>query len=88
MKSAYELAMERLEKQEPTAKLTEEQKTELGNIDMKYDAKIAEKDVFLKEQMAKAQPEERQAIEKQLVNERARLNEEREAAKQKIRSGE
>ncbi|MBC2594295.1 hypothetical protein H5P28_08475 [Ruficoccus amylovorans] len=85
MKSAYELAMERLEKDEPTAKLSEEQKAALADIDKKYDAKIAEKEVFLRGELAKARPDEHAAIEKQLVNERARLTEEREAAKDKVR---
>lgn len=43
MKSAYELAMERLEKANgPTKKLTEEQKSRIAEIDRIYSAKIAE----------------------------------------------
>ena len=48
MKSAYELAMERLQKTTPSLALTEEQKKELAEIDSKYRAKIAEKELFLK----------------------------------------
>src|SRR3954467_15364601 len=55
MKSAYELAMERLEKSAPTAKLTEAQKKEIAEIDSMVRAKIAEREVFLKDQIAKAQ---------------------------------
>ena len=88
MKSAYELAMERLEKSEPAVKLSADQKARLADIDKKYDAKIAEKEIFLRGQLAKASPEERAAIDKQLVNERARLEEERESAKNKVRAGE
>ena len=54
MKSAYELAMERLEKQAPTAKLSEEQKAEIAGIESVYKAKVAEKEVFLKDQIKKA----------------------------------
>jgi hypothetical protein len=47
MKSAYELAMERLEESEPEVKLTDEQKAELAAIDDKFKAKIAERELFL-----------------------------------------
>ena len=43
MKSAYELAMERLEKTSgPTKKLTHAQKAKIADIEKTYDAKIAE----------------------------------------------
>ena len=57
MKSAYELAMERLEKNAPSVALTSEQKTQLAEIDSSYKAKIAEKELFLKDQIRKAQTE-------------------------------
>ena len=47
MKSAYELAMERLEKSAPSAKVTDEQRTALAEIDSTYKARIAEREVFL-----------------------------------------
>ena len=49
--------MERLQKTSPSLSLTEEQKTELAEIDSKYRAKIAEKELFLKGQIGKAQTE-------------------------------
>ncbi|MDX9753617.1 MAG: hypothetical protein RBU29_06625 [bacterium] len=43
MKSAYELAMERLEKESPSGPpLTEDQRAELAAVDKKYQAKLAE----------------------------------------------
>ena len=39
MKSAYELAMERLEKKEPTKKLTEEQLASIAEINSLYGSK-------------------------------------------------
>jgi hypothetical protein len=43
MKSAYEIAMAKLEKESgPIRKLTEEQKVRSGEIDKIYDAKIAQ----------------------------------------------
>ena len=41
MKSAYELAMERLEKESPQESLTEEKKELISEIEKKYSAKIA-----------------------------------------------
>jgi hypothetical protein len=55
MKSAYELAMERLAKTEPTRTLTAAQKTELAEINTRYQAKIAERETFLKGLIAQAQ---------------------------------
>jgi hypothetical protein len=47
MKSAYELAMERLEKDKPTKKLTEHQKELISEVNSLYGSKIAEKETFL-----------------------------------------
>jgi len=90
MKSAYELAMERLEKASPSLSLTEEQKKEIAEIDSVYRAKIAEREVFLKDQIRKAQIaeslEEVQSLEKQLASELRRLQDECEAKKEKLRA--
>jgi competence protein ComEC len=89
MKSAYELAMERLQQASPSLALTEEQKKELGEIDSTYRAKIAEKELFLKEQIRKAQaagkPDEAESLEKQLASEIRRLQDDCEAKKEKLR---
>jgi hypothetical protein len=90
MKSAYELAMERLQKTAPSLSLTEEQKKELAEIDSKYRAKIAEKELFLSEQVRKAQAEGKaddiDSLQKQLASEVRRFQEECEAKKEKLRS--
>ncbi len=89
MKSAYELAMERLEKASPSLSLTEDQKKELTEVDSVYRAKIAEKELFLRNQIQKAQKagkfEEVEPLEKQLGSEIQRLQEECEATKEKRR---
>ena len=54
MKSAYELAMERLEKKEPVKKLTSEQKSRIAEINSLYGSKIAEKETFLQGEIEKA----------------------------------
>ncbi len=90
MKSAYELAMERLAKASPTLVLTDEQKTQLAEIDSTYKAKIAEKELFLKDQIQKAENagnfEEIEKLEKQLASEIARLRQDCEAKKEKLRA--
>jgi hypothetical protein len=90
MKSAYELAMERLEKAAPSISLTDDQKKQIAEIDSVYRAKIAEREVFLKDQVRNAQiagnSEEAQSLEKQLAAEMRRLQEECEAKKQKLRA--
>ncbi len=93
MKSAYELAMERLQVTDPEAAkpLTEEQKEALAEIDRTMSAKIAEREIFLQKHLAdalkKGEFEEAEKIKKQLANEKARLEEEREERKEKVRKG-
>ncbi|MEQ1853419.1 MAG: hypothetical protein ABMA01_17715 [Chthoniobacteraceae bacterium] len=91
MKSAYELAMERLEKQSPTAKLTEEQKAQITEQESLFKAKKAEKELFLRGELAKAEAgADYQAIEQlnqQLSRELRRLDEDLEKKKEKIRKG-
>jgi len=90
MKSAYELAMERLAKSSPTLVLTKEQKTQLAEIDSTYKAKIAEKELFLRDEIRKADGagnfEEVEKFEKQLSSEIARLRQDCEAKKEKLRA--
>jgi hypothetical protein len=90
MKSAYELAMERLQKASPSLSLTDEQKKELSELDSKYRAKIAEKELFLKDQIRKAQTagkvEDVESLEKQLASEIRRLHDECEGKKEKLRA--
>lgn len=89
MKSAYELAMERLNKSQPTVKLTDEKKKELAELDSKYAAKIAEREIFLKGELQKAAEkgnyEEYQQFEQQLVRDRKALQSELEEKKEKVR---
>ncbi|HEX3797965.1 MAG TPA: hypothetical protein VH413_04625 [Verrucomicrobiae bacterium] len=91
MKSAYELAMDRLNKNSPTVKLTDQQKKDLAEIDSKYAAKIAERELFVKEQMQKAAEkgdvETMSQLEKQLLSDRKTLTAEKEEKKEKLRAG-
>jgi hypothetical protein len=91
MKSAYELAMERLAKSDPEANrpLTAEQKDRLAEIDRVYQGKLAEREIFLKKQLndayADQKAEEVIKIKQQIASERARLEEEREEEKERVR---
>ena len=90
MKSAYELAMERLQKGSPTITLTPEQKAELAEIDSSFNAKIAERKIFLTDQITKAAAaakfDDVESLEKQLTADVRRLQEDCEQKKEKLRA--
>ena len=90
MKSAYELAMERLAKNQPIVTLTDDQKKQLADVDSTFKARIAEKQLSLKDQIRKAQAagkfEEMESLEKQLASEIQRLQQDCEAKKEKLRA--
>jgi hypothetical protein len=90
MKSAYELAMERLEKKAPSLALTAEQKAQIAEIDSTFKARIAERELFLKGEINKAQTagnvEEAESLQKQLTIDVRRLQEDAEAKKDKLRT--
>lgn len=89
MKSAYELAMERLNKSAPTVKLTDKQKKEIAELDSKYQAKVAEREIGLKSEIAKAAAqgdyEAMEKLEQQLSVERRKLQTELEEKKEQVR---
>lgn len=93
MKSAYELAMERLSKSDPGASrpLTAEVKARLAEVDRLYKGRIAEREIFLRQQLEKAlagtDADEVDKVRKQMASEKARLEEDREAEKERVRSG-
>ena len=92
MKSAYELAMERLNKTAPTVKLTAQQKKEIAELESRCAAKIAERELLLKGEIAKAVEkgdfEAVTQLEKQLVSDRKSLQADLEEKKAKVWQGE
>ena len=94
MKSAYELAMERLAKADPASKKSPSPQTRarLAEVDRLYLGKIAEREIFLRQQLEKAlagtDAEEVEKVRSQMASEKARLEEEREAEKDRIRGGQ
>jgi hypothetical protein len=89
MKSAYELAMERLNKNAPVTKLTAKQKKQLAELDSRYAARIAEREIALTGEIAKAADdfEKGESLRDQLVHERKKLQAELEEKKEQVRGG-
>jgi hypothetical protein len=91
MKSAYELAMERLSKSDSGSRkpITAEQRSKLAEVDRVYRGKIAEREIFLKQQLDQAlsghNADEVDKIRKQMASEKVRLEEERESEKDVVR---
>lgn len=92
-KSAYELAMERLRKQDAEsggglAPLTPRQRAEIAEVRSFYEAKSAECEVLHQSSMRRAlEPEARAELEAQYRRERERLASERDGKIERIRRG-
>jgi hypothetical protein len=89
MKSSYELAMERLNKTAPAVKLTGAQKAELAELDSTYAAKIAGREIALKDEMTRVSAsgdlEKAEALRQQLANDRKKLQAELDDKKNAVR---
>ena len=89
MKTAYELAMERLNKAAPATKLTNAQKRQLAELDSTCAAKIAGREIALKDEIAKAaaagDAEKVETLQQQWVKERKSLQAELEGKKEQVR---
>jgi len=86
MKSAYELAMERMQQESgPLRKLTKEQKARIAGIEKKFASKIAESKLGFDERIAKAATnEEYQDAQANLAHELRSLEEAREREKENV----
>jgi hypothetical protein len=95
-KSAIEIMMERLRKQDAdagvtTTPLTDAQKASIAEVRSIYDAKIAEQQILQDSAMRRmfgADPAERDEIDRQFRREKERLASERDNKIEKIRRGE
>ena len=89
MKSSYELAMERLSKAAPASKLTAAQKAQLAELDIKYTAKIAEREIALKGEINAANAagdiEKAETLQRQLAADRKNLQSDLDEKKEAIR---
>jgi hypothetical protein len=88
MKSSYELAMERLNKTAPVAKLTAEQKKEIAELESKAKAKTAEREIALKDAIVAAaeagDSEKLDQLKEQLIKERKAIQADLEEKKDRI----
>jgi len=93
LKSAIELAMERLQQKDAEAglasrPLTDEQKAAIAEVRNVYEAKIAEVEVMHRSKLrATADPGEREGLEQTYRRDRERLVSERDAKVEKLRRG-
>jgi hypothetical protein len=93
LKSALELAMERLRQQDADAgvesrPLTHQQKAAIAEVRNFYEAKLAEIDVLHRSKLrAIFDPAERDSAEQEFRRERERLTSERDAKIEKVRRG-
>jgi len=89
MKSAYELAMERLAAKEPAVRLNDDQKKRIAEIEAKCKADIAAKELLLRSEMEKARGageyDQIEQLRKQLADEIRRFEERRDRDKDAIR---
>jgi hypothetical protein len=85
MKSAYELAMEKLEQTSgKTRQLSDEERKRLAEIDAAYDAKEAETKLTFESRIAAADPGDRETLRQQLVDALKSLETEREEQRASI----
>ncbi len=81
--------MERLNKIAPASKLTDAKKKQLADLDSKYAAKIAGREIALQDEIAKATAakdlEKAETLQQQLVRERKSLQSELEEKKNLVR---
>ena len=90
MKSAYELAMEKLQKESPDQTLSEGKKSELAELDNLYKSKFAEREVFLGGKIAEAEAagdfEALEQLQRELASDRKTLEAELEEKKGQVRN--
>jgi hypothetical protein len=85
MKSAYELAMERMGGE--AEELRDDQKAALADIDARTKARIAETEIMFDQQLAaEADPAKAALLQQTRQDQTAKIREEAEAEKQQIRS--
>ncbi|MDW8308128.1 MAG: hypothetical protein RMK20_02000 [Verrucomicrobiales bacterium] len=88
MKTAYEIALEKMGLKGPAPRLTPEQKKQLAELDAQYAARIAECELKYRQQIEAAAGrgdfDETERLEEALVNERKKLKAELEEKKDAI----
>ncbi|MGD8896561.1 MAG: hypothetical protein PVJ73_11040 [Acidobacteriota bacterium] len=91
-KTAYEIVLERLKKQDreegvEERPLTDEQRAEIAGIRKVYEARLAEREILHRSSLRKTDdPGEREVLEGQYRRDRERLGSERDGKIEKIRA--
>ncbi len=89
MKSAYELAMERLSKGAPSKTLSAAKKAELADLESLFKSRIAQLELSTQDDLASAQAagdaEKLELIRAAFTREKAKLEAERQAKKDRVR---
>ena len=90
MKSAYELAMERLNQSAPIAPVSDQQKKEIAELDSRYQARLAEREITLTGEIAALRAggdfEKAAQLEQELAAERRKLAADLEEKKERVRA--
>jgi hypothetical protein len=85
MKSAFELAMERMDRESgPSKKLSDAQRAEIADIDERFEAKIAEQRLAFEPKIATAPFAEQGALKQQLAEAIAALELQRDGEKDRV----
>lgn len=83
--------MERLQKQAPSKTLTAAQKAELADLETLYRSKIAQVEIEIGDEIQSAEAQEDftrvDALRQRLQDQKAKLEEEREDRKERVRRG-
>jgi len=91
MKSAYELAMERLQKQAPSQSLNDRQKAELADIESLYKSRLAQLEISMGDEIQEAESSGDFALAEELRSrlgsQRQRIEDEKEERKESVRRG-
>lgn len=91
MKSAYELAMERLGASTPSHHLTTAQKAEIAELESLYKSRLAQREIAFQGEMSSAQgagdEAEVETCRARFLNDKRKIEEELEAKKETVRRG-
>ncbi len=91
MKSAYELAMERLGASKPSRPLSDAQKAEIADLESLYRSRVAQREIAFQGELTEAQAtgdESEVATRRaQFLHDKRKLEEELEAKKERVRQG-
>ncbi|HTH49434.1 MAG TPA: hypothetical protein VMB21_18095 [Candidatus Limnocylindria bacterium] len=90
MKSAYELAMERLGQTTPVRKLSADQKARLADLESLYQSKIAQAELAFHQALRTSEDagdfRKAEKLRTEFASDRQKLEAEREAKKDKVRN--